>query len=425
MNILTADRTSLLQYRKQLQAEYDACRAKNLKLDMSRGKPCREQLDLCEPMLTVLHCNEDLQDGPTDTRNYGGLDGLRSCRALFAQLMEVPVEQVIAGGNASLTMMYDTMLRLYVFGAPGFAPWRQLEKVRWLCPVPGYDRHFAITQQLGFEMIPIPRGEDGPDMDQIEQLAGADPAVKGVWCVPKYSNPEGKTYSDAVVRRFAAMKTAAPDFRVFWDNAYIVHHLSPRHDRLLNVFEAARDYGTEDRFLEYCSTSKITYPGAGVAAMAASEANIAWTKKLMGVQAIGPDKVNQLRHVRYFKDLAGIEAHMEKHAAILKPKFDLVLSLLEERLGGTGAGRWHSPRGGYFISFDAMPGCAKRINALCREAGVVMTGAGATFPYGNDPQDSNLRIAPSLPPLEELRAAAEVFCTCALLAAVEKRLETL
>lgn len=425
MNILTADRTSLLQYRKQLQAEYDACRAKNLKLDMSRGKPCREQLDLCEPMLTVLHCNEDLQDGPTDTRNYGGLDGLRSCRALFAQMLEVPVEQVIAGGNASLTMMYDTMLRLYVFGAPGFAPWSQLEKVRWLCPVPGYDRHFAITQQLGFEMIPIPMREDGPDMDRIEQLAGADPAVKGVWCVPKYSNPEGKTYSDAVVRRFAAMKTAAPDFRVFWDNAYIVHHLSPRHDRLLNVFEAARDYGTEDRFLEYCSTSKITYPGAGVAAMAASEANIAWTKKLMGVQAIGPDKVNQLRHVRYFKDLAGIEAHMEKHAAILKPKFDLVLSLLEERLGGTGAGRWHSPRGGYFISFDAMPGCAKRINALCREAGVVMTGAGATFPYGNDPQDSNLRIAPSLPPLEELRAAAEVFCTCALLAAVEKRLETL
>ena len=306
-----------------------------------------------------------------------------------------------------------------MFGAPGFAPWSQLETVRWLCPVPGYDRHFAITQQLGFEMIPIPMLEDGPDMDKLEQLAGSDPSVKGVWCVPKYSNPEGKTYSDAVVRRFAAMKTAAPDFRIFWDNAYIVHHLSSRHDRLLNVFEAARDYGTEDRFLEYCSTSKITYPGAGVAAMAASEANIAWTKKLMGVQAIGPDKINQLRHVRYFKDLAGIEAHMEKHAAILKPKFDLVLSLLEERLGGTGAGCWHSPNGGYFISF------ARRINALCKDAGVVMTGAGATFPYGIDPQDSNLRIAPSLPPVDELRAAAEVFCTCALLAAVEKRLETL
>lgn len=424
MNILTADRSALLQYHAQLQAEYEACKAKELKLDMSRGKPCKEQLDLCEPMLTLLGHNEDMFDGKTDTRNYGILDGLLSCRELFAEIMNVPVENVIAGGNASLTMMYDTMMRLYVFGAPGgYQPWSQLEKVKWLCPVPGYDRHFAITQQLGFEMIPVPMKEDGPDMDLVEKLAGEDASVKGIWCVPKYSNPEGKTYSDEVVRRFASMKTAAPDFRVFWDNAYIVHHLSEEHDTLRNVFEDAQRFGTADRFLEFCSTSKITFPGAGVAAMAASEANIVWTKKLMGVQAIGPDKINQLRHVRYFKDLAGVEAHMEKHAAILKPKFDMVLSMLEERLGGTGAGSWHSPKGGYFISFDAMPGCAKRIHALCKEAGVVMTGAGATFPYGNDPQDSNLRIAPSLPPVDELRAAAEVFCTCALLAAVEKQLE--
>ena len=271
-------------------------------------------------------------------------------------------------------------------------------------------------------MIPVPMTETGPDMDMIERLAGEDPAVKGVWCVPKYSNPQGITYSDDTVRRFAAMKTAAPDFRVFWDNAYIVHHLGEEHDELLNIFPEAEKCGTQDRFLEFCSTSKVTFAGAGVAAMAASLDNIAWTKKLMTVQAISPDKVNQLRHVRYFQNVEGLSDHMKKHAAILRPKFDLVLSLLEEKLGGTGAGSWHTPRGGYFISFDALPGCAKRINTLCKEAGVVMTGAGATFPYGKDPQDSNLRIAPSMPPLDELKQAAEVFCTCALLAAVEKRL---
>ena len=422
MNILTADRKSLETLHAQLTAEYARLRGLGLKLDMSRGKPARDQLDLCEPMLTVLSHNDQMQDGKTDVRNYGVLEGIPSCRALFADIMEVPVENVIAGGSSSLTMMYDTMLRLWIFGAPGYEPWCRQEKIKWLCPAPGYDRHFAITQQLGIEMIPVPMTETGPDMDMIERLAGEDPAVKGVWCVPKYSNPQGITYSDDTVRRFAAMKTAAPDFRVFWDNAYIVHHLGEEHDELLNIFPEAEKCGTQDRFLEFCSTSKVTFAGAGVAAMAASLNNIAWTKKIMTVQAISPDKINQLRHVRYFQNVEGLSDHMKKHAAILRPKFDLVLSLLEEKLGGTGAGSWHTPRGGYFISFDALPGCAKRINTLCKEAGVVMTGAGATFPYGKDPQDSNLRIAPSMPPLDELKQAAEVFCTCALLAAVEKQL---
>ena len=422
MNILTANRKSLETLHAQLTAEYARLRGLGLKLDMSRGKPARDQLDLCEPMLTVLSHNDQMQDGKTDVRNYGVLEGIPSCRALFADIMEVPVENVIAGGSSSLTMMYDTMLRLWIFGAPGYEPWCRQEKIKWLCPAPGYDRHFAITQQLGFEMIPVPMTETGPEMDMIERLAGEDPAVKGVWCVPKYSNPQGITYSDDTVRRFAAMKTAAPDFRVFWDNAYIVHHLGEEHDELLNIFPEAEKCGTQDRFLEFCSTSKVTFAGAGVAAMAASLDNIAWTKKIMTVQAISPDKVNQLRHVRYFQNVEGLSDHMKKHAAILRPKFDLVLSLLEEKLGGTGAGSWHTPRGGYFISFDALPGCAKRINTLCKEAGVVMTGAGATFPYGKDPQDSNLRIAPSMPPLDELKQAAEVFCTCALLAAVEKQL---
>ena len=422
MDILKADRTSLEELYAQLTAEYEKLRGLGLKLDMSLGKPARDQLDLCEPMLTVLSHNDQMKDGKTDVRNYGVLEGIPSCRALFAGIMEVPVENVIAGGSSSLTMMYDTMLRLWTFGAPGHEPWSKQGKIKWLCPAPGYDRHFAITQQLGIEMIPVPMTETGPDMDMIERLAGEDPAVKGVWCVPKYSNPQGITYSDDTVRRFAAMKTAAPDFRVFWDNAYIVHHLGEEHDELLNIFPEAEKCGTQDRFLEFCSTSKVTFAGAGVAAMAASLNNIAWTKKIMTVQAISPDKINQLRHVRYFQNVEGLTDHMRKHAAILKPKFDLVLALLEEKLGGTGAGSWHTPRGGYFISFDALPGCAKRINTLCKEAGVVMTGAGATFPYGQDPQDSNLRIAPSMPPLDELKQAAEVFCTCALLAAVEKQL---
>ena len=423
MNLLTADRAALEALHQELLEKFESCKAKGLKLDMSRGKPSKAQLDLCEGMLTALTKSEELMDGKTDTRNYGGLEGILSCRQLFADMLGVPVEWVMAGSNASLTMMYDTMMRLWVFGAPNGKPWCQEEKVKWLCPAPGYDRHFSICQQLGMEMITIPMLADGPDMDMVEKLAAEDASVKGIWCVPKYSNPEGKTYSDEVVRRFASMKTAAPDFRIFWDNAYIVHHLSDDQDQLVNIFDLAKEYGTEDRVLEFCSTSKISYAGAGVGAMAASPANIEWTKKIMTVQAIGPDKINQLRHVRYFKDMAGIEAHMKKHAELLKPKFDMVLSMLESNLGGTGAGSWHNPKGGYFISFDAMSGCAKRIHALCKEAGVVMTGAGATFPYGKDPEDSNIRIAPSLPPVEELEKAMDVFCTCIKLAALEKLLE--
>ena len=316
MNLMTADRASLEALREELLAKFEACKAKGLKLDMSRGKPSKAQLDLCEDMLTVLSKNEDMSDGATDTRNYGGLEGILSCRQLFADIMEVPVEMVMAGGNASLTMMSDTMLRLWVFGAPNGTPWCKEEKVKWLCPAPGYDRHFSICQQLGMEMITVPMLADGPDMDMVEKLAAEDASVKGIWCVPKYSNPEGKTYSDEVVRRIATMKTAAPDFRVFWDNAYIVHHLSDDQEQLLNIFEVAKEAGTEDRILEFCSTSKISYAGAGVGAMAASEANIAWTKKIMTVQAIAPDKVNQLRHVRYFKDAAGIEAILSKSNVI-------------------------------------------------------------------------------------------------------------
>ena len=302
MNLLTADRAALEALHQELLEKFESCKAKGLKLDMSRGKPSKAQLDLCEGMLTALTKSEELMDGKTDTRNYGGLEGILSCRQLFADMLGVPVEWVMAGGNASLTMMYDTMMRLWVFGAPNGKPWCQEEKVKWLCPAPGYDRHFSICQQLGMEMITIPMLADGPDMDMVEKLAAEDASVKGIWCVPKYSNPEGKTYSDEVVRRFASMKTAAPDFRIFWDNAYIVHHLSDDQDQLVNIFDLAKEYGTEDRVLEFCSTSKISYAGAGVGAMAASEANIAWTKKIMTVQAIGPDKINQLRHVKYLKN---------------------------------------------------------------------------------------------------------------------------
>ena len=417
-------REELQAERERLQAEYEAFRARGLKLDLSRGKPSNRQLDMMTGMLDCLHTTADCKSvGGFDCRNYGVLNGTPEAKKLFSDLLGIPEKNLFIGGNSSLNLMYDAVARALLYGTCDGEPWvRYPGGVKFLCPVPGYDRHFAITQQLGIEMIPVPMTETGPEMDMIERLAGEDPAVKGVWCVPKYSNPQGITYSDDTVRRFAAMKTAAPDFRVFWDNAYIVHHLGEEHDELLNIFPEAEKCGTQDRFLEFCSTSKVTFAGAGVAAMAASLDNIAWTKKIMTVQAISPDKVNQLRHVRYFQNVEGLSDHMKKHAAILRPKFDLVLSLLEEKLGGTGAGSWHTPRGGYFISFDALPGCAKRINTLCKEAGVVMTGAGATFPYGKDPQDSNLRIAPSMPPLDELKQAAEVFCTCALLAAVEKQL---
>ena len=422
MNLMKASREELAKLESTLLNEYNTFKAKGLKLDMSRGKPGADQLDLSERMLTVLNKNEDLIADKLDTRNYGVLDGIPACRELFAELLGVPAKNVIAGGNASLTMMYDNIMRLWVFGAPGCTPWSKQKKVKFLCPVPGYDRHFAICQQLGIEMINIPMLEHGPDMDLVEKYVNEDATVKGIWCVPQYSNPEGKTYSDEVVRRFANLTPAAPDFRIMWDNAYCVHHLSDKQDHVLNLFTELEKTGKLDLLFLFASTSKISYPGAGVAVMVCSDANIAWAKKIMGVQAIGPDKINQLRHVRFFGNSEGVLNHMRRHADILAPKFDAVLETLERRIGGTGAGTWHKPAGGYFVSFDAMPGCATRIYELCKEAGLVITGAGATFPYGKDERDSNLRIAPSYPKTEELQVAMELFCTCALLAACQKRM---
>ncbi|MDD6315607.1 MAG: aminotransferase class I/II-fold pyridoxal phosphate-dependent enzyme [Clostridia bacterium] len=423
MDIRTASKEQLLAMKEELTAKYNECCAKNLNLNMSRGKPGADQLDLSRDILTVVSTNEDTIFEGTDLRNYGGLDGIPACKALFAELLHSKPENILVGGNASLTMMYDNMMRLWVFGdCNGSTPWSKLDKVKFLCPVPGYDRHFAICEQLGMEMINIPMHADGPDMDMIEKLVAEDASIKGIWCVPKYSNPTGVVYSDEVIRRFAALKPAAPDFKIMWDNAYCVHHLTADKIEILDIFEEAAKHGNEDMIFEFASTSKITYPGAGVACMCASVKNMKWAKNLLKVQAIGPDKINQARHVKFFGNAAGVAAHMEKHAAILAPKFEIVLQMLEENLGGTGAASWLPAKGGYFISFDAMPGCASRIFELCKQAGVVITDAGATYPYGKDPLDSNLRIAPSFPPVDELKAAMEVFCVCAKLAAVEKML---
>ncbi len=410
----------------QLQAAYDGFKAKGLSLNMARGKPASSQLDLSMPMLDIMTSASDphAADG-SDLRNYGVLDGLPEAKELMASMLEDDPANVIVFGNSSLNIMYDTIARLWMFGTQGSTPWCKLDSVKFICPVPGYDRHFGVTQEFGIEMIPVPMNEDGPDMDAVEKLAAEDASVKGIWCVPKYSNPGGVTYSDEVVRRLASMKTAAEDFRIMWDNAYTVHHLSAdpaQQDQLLDIAKACAEAGTTERYYKFASTSKVTLPGAGIAAMAASPANIAEVKKRMGVQTIGHDKINQMRHVLFLKDAQGIAEHMAKHAAIIAPKFELVLSKLEEGLAGCGVGSWTKPRGGYFVSFDAAEGTAKRVVALAKEAGVTMTGAGATWPYKDDPQDSNIRIAPTLPPLEELDQALDVFVVCVKLAAVEKLL---
>ena len=409
-----------------LQDTYNSFKAKGLSLNMARGKPASSQLDLSMPMLDIMTSASDphAADG-SDLRNYGVLDGLPEAKELMASMLEDDPANVIVFGNSSLNIMYDTIARLWMFGTQGSAPWCTLDTVKFLCPVPGYDRHFGVTQEFGIEMIRVPMNEDGPDMDIVEELAGSDAAVKGIWCVPKYSNPGGVTYSDEVVRRLAGMKTAAEDFRIMWDNAYTVHHLSAdpdQQDQLLDIAAACAEAGTPERYYKFASTSKVTLPGAGIAAMAASPANVAEVKKRMGVQTIGHDKINQMRHVLFLKDAQGIAEHMAKHAAIIAPKFDLVLSKLEAGLAECGVGSWTKPRGGYFVSFDAAEGTAKRVVALAKEAGVTMTGAGATWPYKNDPKDSNIRIAPTLPPLEELEQALDVFVTCVKLAAVEKLL---
>ena len=412
--------------RRKPKERYEELRARKLALDMTRGKPCAAQLDLSNGLTTCLGAEDYRAADGTDCRNYGGLEGVAEARKLFADFLEVRPQDVLVGGNSSLALMHDTVVQALLKSLPGAAePWRSQPSVKFLCPSPGYDRHFAICQHFGIEMIPVEMGADGPDMDRVEELAAADAAVKGIWCVPKYSNPTGATYSDAVVERLARMRTAAADFRIFWDNAYAVHHLGGAPDRLANMLEACRVAGQPDRPLIFGSTSKVSFAGAGVAMVAASEANVSFLKAGMSIQTIGPDKLNQLRHVRFFRDMAGIHAHMQKHAEILKPKFDAVHETLERELGGTNLASslatWSRPRGGYFVSLDTRDGFAKRVVGLAAEAGVKLTAAGATFPYGKDPRDRNIRIAPSLPSLEEIRQAMELVAVSIQVAAEEAR----
>lgn len=413
----------LKEEKQRLEAAYDAFKARGLALDMSRGKPGAKQLEISMGMMDVLHSGEELCcESGMDCRNYGLLSGIPEAKRLLADLLDVTPEEIIIYGNSSLNVMYDSVSRAVTHGILGSKPWGKYDKVKFLCPAPGYDRHFAITEYFGIEMIPVPMREDGPDMDEVERLVAEDALIKGIWCVPKYSNPQGITYSDDVVRRFARLKPAAEDFRIFWDNAYVVHDLYEDGDSLLNIIEECKKAGNPDIVYEFCSTSKISFPGSGVAAVAASERNIKSIMEQMTVQTIGHDKLNQLRHVRYFKNAQGVREHMKKHAAILRPKFETVLHRLESDIAPYGIGSWRAPKGGYFVSFDTLPGCAKRVVQLCREAGVVLTGAGATFPYKNDPQDTNIRIAPSYPSVEELELAMELFVLCVRLASVEKLL---
>lgn len=417
-------REELLAMKEELEAEYKKFQERGLKLDMSRGKPSAEQLDISMGMMDVLSSSAQLKcrEG-VDCRNYGVIDGIQEAKELLADLIEVPADKIIIYGNSSLNVMYDTVARSMTHGVCGSTPWCRLPEVKFLCPVPGYDRHFAITEYFGIQMINIPMTPDGPDMDLVERLVSEDASVKGIWCVPKYSNPQGITYSDETVRRFARLSPAAEDFRIYWDNAYNVHHLyEDEQDTILEILEECERAGNPDLVYKFSSTSKISFPGSGVAAISASLRNLKDIKKQMSIQTIGHDKVNQLRHVRFFKNLAGIQQHMMKHAAIMRPKFEAVLEILDRELGGLEIGSWLKPRGGYFISFDSLDGCAKAIVARAKEAGVVMTGAGATYPYGKDPHDSNIRIAPSFPPLEELIQATELFVICVKLVSIEKLL---
>ncbi|MCI8843776.1 MAG: aminotransferase class I/II-fold pyridoxal phosphate-dependent enzyme [Oscillospiraceae bacterium] len=414
---------ALKQELQDVQAAFVAVKGKNLKLDMSRGKPGKTQLNLASGILSVLTDPADCTADGMDARNYGELMGLPSCRKLFAELLGCKPEEVFAGGNASLTLMYDVIAKAFTHGLlHSERPWSKEGKVKFLCPAPGYDRHFKVVESFGMELITIPMTATGPDMDKVEE-AVKDPAVKGIWCVPKYSNPTGIIYSDETIRRIASLKPAAPDFTVMWDNAYCVHEFDGDFVPFDDILTLCREAGNPDMVFEFASTSKITLPGAGVAVFACSEANMQYMKNLLSFQVISYDKVNQLRHVRYLKDKANTLALMKKHAEIMKPKFDAVSDALDRELKPRGLGSWNRPKGGYFVSYDALPGTAKRTLALCKEAGVVMTSAGATFPYGVDPQDSNIRIAPSLPPVEDLEAAIEVFCICVRLSALEKLLK--
>ena len=418
-------REELMTLKSELQARFDEIKAQGLSLDMSRGKPSAAQLDLAMGMMDVLTSKSDLKclDG-IDCRNYGVLDGIDETKQLLADMTEVPKENIVIFGNSSLNIMYDTIARSMTHGVMGSTPWCKLEKVKFLCPVPGYDRHFAITEHFCIEMINIPMTPEGPDMDMVEELVSSDDAIKGIWCVPKYSNPQGITYSDRTVQRFARLKPAAKDFRIFWDNAYGIHHLyEDKQDYLIEILMECKKEGNPDMVYKFCSTSKVSFPGSGVAAIAASTENLVAIREQMQIQTIGHDKLNQLRHARFYKDIHGMVEHMKKHADILRPKFETVLEVLDRELGGLEIGTWLRPRGGYFISFDAMEGCAKAIVVKAKEAGLVMTNAGATFPYGKDPKDSNIRIAPSYPTPEELAVAADIFVLSVKLVSIDKLLE--
>jgi aspartate/methionine/tyrosine aminotransferase len=422
--IAVLSNSDLQAIRERIKGEYDAFRARGLKLDMTRGKPSPEQLDLANALLTLPGNRDYYTAAGEDARNYGALQGIQEARTLFAPMLGVPTGQVCVADNASLAVMHDCVVWSLLKGVPGSAePWGKgtggKQTVAFICPVPGYDRHFAICDEFGIKMLPVPMTGHGPDMDAVEALA-ADPSVKGMWCVPKYSNPSGEVYSDETVRRLAAMRTGAPDFRLFWDNAYAVHHLTERRHVIANIMDACEDAGHPDRAFIFASTSKITLAGAGLAFFASSAANVAWYLARAFKRTIGGDKLNQLRHVRFLKDEAGLMRHMEGHRALLAPKFDAVIAALEGRLGGTGAARWIRPEGGYFISLDATPGTAKQVVALAKDAGLALTAAGATWPHGKDPNDSNLRLAPTFPSLADVKAASEGIALCVLLAAIEK-----
>lgn len=415
----TKSKEELQALKEEIDKKYQEWKDMNLSLDMSRGKPAPSQIDYSNKMLETM--TDFHTEAGMDVRNYGVLDGIPDMKQLFSELLDIPADQLVVGGNASLNLMFDAVMRLYVFGTMGEKPWGQLEKVKFLCPSPGYDRHFSISQTLGMEMIPIKMTNAGPDMDQVEKLVAEDDSIKGIWCVPKYSNPQGICYSDETVERLASMKTAAKDFKIFWDNAYGVHWVF-EDVKVKDILKESEKAGNPNRPYYFFSTSKISFPGAGVSLVAASKENIAEIKKIMGSQTIGFDKINQLRHVQFFQNADGVRKHMEVLAQCMRPKFETVLNTLENELGGSELITWENPKGGYFVSVDVLPGCAKEVVRLAKEAGVVLTGAGATYPLGQDPQDSNLRIAPSYPTVEELQKAMDLFCVCVKKAGVEKLL---
>ncbi|MCM1226527.1 MAG: aminotransferase [Clostridium sp.] len=420
MKLTDMNKDDILALKKQWDEEYEKHKALKLELNMARGKPSPEQLDISMDMFDVFNKNSVLSgENGDDYRNYGILDGIPEAKAIFSKMLGVSDGEVIIAGNASLNLMYDLIADSYSFGVNGSKPWCKLDKVKFLCPVPGYDRHFAICEKFGIEMINISMDENGPDMDAIEKLVSEDDSIKGIWCVPQYSNPTGHVYSDDVVKRFASLSPKADDFRIFWDNAYCIHHLVDDPKPLLNIMDECKKNGKENMVYIFGSTSKVTFSGAGIAVIASGSENLSYIRKNISIRTIGYDKTNQLRHALYFKDYDGLVEHMKKHKNIIAPKFEAVVSMLEKEIEPLGIGSWTKPQGGYFVSFDSLPGCAKRIVSLCKEAGVTLTAAGAAFPYGKDPEDKNIRIAPTYPSVDDLTKAMEIFCLSVKIASVE------